>query len=61
MGCNVAHNSIGTVINVSLSSAPVKELHPPILSMLVVHGVQVKRERDAEQPKYDILLALSWK
>ena len=42
---NVAHNPIGTVTNAPLVSAPGKELRPPILSMLVISGGQVKRER----------------
>ena len=32
--------------NAHLTSAPGKEFHPPMLSMLLMHGVQVKRERD---------------
>ena len=43
---NVAHNPLGTVPNAPLASAPGKELHPPILSMLAMHGCQVKKDRD---------------
>ena len=42
---NVARNPLGTVPNAPLASAPSKELHPPILRMLVMHGGQVNRER----------------
>ena len=45
MGHNVAHNPTGTVPNESLASALGKELHPPVLITLAIHGVQVKRER----------------
>ena len=48
MGYNVACNPIGTVPNAPLSSAQGKELHPPILSTLVIHGGQVKRDTVAE-------------
>ena len=42
MGYNVARNPRGTVPNAPLASAPGKELHPPILRTLLVHGCQVK-------------------
>ena len=42
---NVACNTIGKVPNAPLASTPGKEFHPPILSTLVMHGGQVKRER----------------
>ena len=42
MGYNVACNPIGTVPNALLSSAPGKELHPLTLSMIDMHGGQVK-------------------
>ena len=45
MGDNLARNPIGMVNNEPLASAPGKELHPVILSTLVIHGGQVKRER----------------
>ena len=45
MGDNVARNPIGMVHNAPLASAPGKELQPLILSTLVIHGGQVKRER----------------
>ena len=51
---NVAHNPLGTVPNAPLASAPGKELHPPILSMLAIHGGQVKRERERDR-KRDIV------
>ena len=41
---NVAHDQIGTVNNSPLASASVQEFHPPILSMLVMHVGQIKRE-----------------
>ena len=41
MGYNLVRNPIGTVLNSTLASAPGKEIHPPILSMLVIHGGQV--------------------
>ena len=43
---NEACNPIGTVHNVALASDLSKEPHPPILNMLEIHGVQVKRERE---------------
>ena len=42
----VARNPLGTVPNAPLASAPGKEFHPPTLSMLEMHGGQVKRERE---------------
>ena len=51
---NVARNPLGTVPNAPLASAPGKELHPPILSMLAIHGGQVKRERERDR-KRDIV------
>ena len=54
MGYNISHNPIGTVPNAPLASAPGKELHPPILSMLAIHGGQVKRERERDR-KRDIV------
>ena len=42
MGYNVAHNPIGTMPNAPLASAPGKELHPPKLSTVAIHGGQVK-------------------
>ena len=44
MGYNVARNSIRTVPNAPLASDTGKELHPPTLSTLEIHGGQVKRE-----------------
>ena len=41
---NVTNKTIGTVPNAPLASAPGKELHPPILGMLDIHGCQVKRD-----------------
>ena len=41
MGYNVACNPIRTGPNAHLASAPGKEIHPPILSMPVIHGGQV--------------------
>ena len=38
MGYNVARNPIGMVPNAPLASATGKELHPLILSKLVIHG-----------------------
>ena len=46
MGYNLAHNPIGMVPTAPLSSTLGKELHPPILSTLAIHGGQVKIERD---------------
>ena len=45
MGYNVAHNPIGTFPSAPLTSAPGKELQPPILNMIEIHGGQVKIER----------------
>ena len=42
---NVAHNPLGTVPNSPLASAPGRELHPPILSILSMNGGQVNIER----------------
>ena len=42
---NISHNQLGTVPNVQLASDMGKELQPLILSMIVMHGGQVKRER----------------
>ena len=44
---NVVLNPLGTVPNAPLASDPVKEFHPPILRILVMHGVQVKRDRES--------------
>ena len=46
MRYNVAHNPLGAVPNAPLASAPGKELRPPILNMLEIHGGQVNRERE---------------
>ena len=43
---NVARNPIGTVPDALPASDLGKELHPPILSTLAIHGFQVKRDRD---------------
>ena len=45
---NAARNPIGTVPNMPLASAPGKEIHPPILIILAIHGGQVKRDRERE-------------
>ena len=42
---NVERRPLGTLPDAPLTSAQGKELHPPILSMLAMHGGQVKRER----------------
>ena len=42
MGYNVAHKPIWTMPNAPIASATVKELYPYILSILAIHGVQVK-------------------
>ena len=42
MGYNVARNPIWTMPNTPLASDPGKELHPPVLSTLAIHGGQVK-------------------
>ena len=47
MGYNVVSNPIEMLHNVPIASAPGKELLPPILSTLAIHGVQVKRERSS--------------
>ena len=44
MGYNVVRYPIGMVPNAPPDSDPGKELHPPILSTIVIHGGQVKRE-----------------
>ena len=49
---NISHNQLGTVPNVQLASDMGKELQPLILSMIVMHGGQVKREREMYKPKY---------
>ena len=46
MGYNVARNPIGTVPNAPLAFATGKEPQPPILRTLVIHGGQVKIERE---------------
>ena len=51
MGYNVAPNLIGMVSNAPLASAPGKELHPPVLSTLVIHGGQVKIYRERYNKK----------
>ena len=51
MRYNVARNPIGTVHSAPLSSAPGKEICHPILSMLAIHGGQVKRERERERER----------
>ena len=51
MGYNVARNPIGTVPNAPLSYVPGKDIHPPILIMVAMHGVHVKRERERELPQ----------
>ena len=40
---DVAHNPKGTVPNAPLASDPGKELHPPILITLAIHGGHFKR------------------
>ena len=45
MGYYVARNSLGTVPNPALASDPGKEFFPPILSILVMQGFKIKRER----------------
>ena len=45
MGYNVAYNPIGALPNGPIASAPVKELHLLVLSIIVIHGGQVNRER----------------
>ena len=55
MGYNVACNPIKTGPNAHLASAPGKEIHPPILITLAIHGGQVKIEREIEgvvKPSY---------
>ena len=42
----LARNPLGTVPNAPLASDQGKELHPPILSMMEMHGGQVKKEID---------------
>ena len=46
MGYNVVHKPIGIVTNVLLAYASGKRLHPPILNTIVIHGGQVKREKE---------------
>ena len=41
---NVARNPMRTVPNDPLDCALVKELHPPILSTLAMHGGQIKKD-----------------
>ena len=43
MGHNVERNPIGKVTNVPVAFATGKELHPPILRILVMYGGQDKR------------------
>ena len=45
MGYNLACNPIGMVHNMPLDSDLGKELQPLILSTVIIHGGQVKRER----------------
>ena len=42
---NVTDNPLGMVPNAPLASDNGKEPHPPILSVLAIHGGQVKIER----------------
>ena len=49
MEYNTSCNPIGTVPNAPLASAPGKELHPPIFSMIGMHRGQVNRERERER------------
>ena len=53
-GYKVTRNPLGTVPNKPLASAPGKELHPQILSMLAMHGGQVKREKRSDDLAPDI-------
>ena len=46
---NVAYNLLGLAPNTPVDFDPGKELHPPILSMLEIHGGKVKRERERER------------
>ena len=41
---NLARNPIGTVTNAPLDSAPGKQFHPPILSLIAMNGGQVNRD-----------------
>ena len=50
MGYNIALKTIGTVPNFPLASATGKEPHPPILSMIAIHGGQVKRDFPTFKP-----------
>ena len=50
MGYSVERNSIGTLPNAPLASAPGKELHPPILSTLAIQA----RLREIE--RHDIII-----
>ena len=43
MRYNVAYDPLGTVHNAPITSAPGEELHPPILSILSIHGGHIKR------------------
>ena len=45
----VARNPLGTVPNAPLASGTGKELYPPTLSMIWIHGGQVKRDREGER------------
>ena len=55
MGYNVERNTIGTVPNSPLVSDTGKEIHPPILSTLAIHGGQVKREITIVKHKFSFL------
>ena len=43
MRYNVAYDPLGTVHNAPITSAPGEEPHPPVLSMLSMHGGHIKR------------------
>ena len=49
-GCRykVVCNQLGKMPNNHLASDPGKELHPPTLIIMEMHGSQVKRERDMD-------------
>ena len=58
MRYNVARNPLGMVPNALLAFAPGKELYPQILSMLAMHIVQVKIERDRDLLLSEVLVFL---
>ena len=48
---NVARKPLGTVPTAPIDSKTGKERQPPTLSIIAIHGGQVKRERERERER----------